>query len=288
MDLSERKYILLEPEKNTEKTISNNSDYNYYVTLKVNVDEVNLNEYEKYVIEYIFESTKISEKTTRIDLNKRFKEIGKSYSNSMNYYKKMQSLKNECINRFYDKVPSKIQRIGILQMVVVLLLLIINTAFISPLTIMTRISLGIVVVIAACFYYGILLTSISSTRILKDSIIEEYNKINGLKKYLTDYSVIKERYPIEIKLWGKYLVFATIFGIADKVQKEFKEELIKQGYNEETINTNYTSLIIASHCSEFYKMTIISTGSSSSGGYSGGGSGGGGGGGGRRRRILKT
>ena len=90
---------------------------------------------------------------------------------------------------------------------------------------------------------------------------------------------MKERFPIEIALWGKYLVFATLFGIADKVSKEFKEELIKNGYDDDYIYSTYPliSLSAVSHSMVSSAMSSTSTGSSSSGGSSGGGSGGGGG-----------
>ncbi|MCB6367174.1 DUF2207 domain-containing protein [Intestinibacillus massiliensis] len=45
----------------------------------------------------------------------------------------------------------------------------------------------------------------------------------GFKKYLKDFTIINERQAVEVELWDDYLVFATLFGIADQVAKEFKE-----------------------------------------------------------------
>ena len=45
-----------------------------------------------------------------------------------------------------------------------------------------------------------------STRSIKEEYIDEYNKLMGLKKYLKEYSKLKDRYPIELVLWNKYLV----------------------------------------------------------------------------------
>ena len=42
------------------------------------------------------------------------------------------------------------------------------------------------------------------------------------KNYLTDFSIINERQAKEVALWNAYLTFASLFGIADKVSKEFK------------------------------------------------------------------
>ncbi len=43
----------------------------------------------------------------------------------------------------------------------------------------------------------------------------------GLKKYLLDFSLIGEREIKEMTLWKEYLVYATLFGIADKVSENF-------------------------------------------------------------------
>lgn len=45
----------------------------------------------------------------------------------------------------------------------------------------------------------------------------------GFKKYLEDFTIINERRATEVQLWDDYLVFASLFGIADKVSQEFKQ-----------------------------------------------------------------
>ena len=45
---------------------------------------------------------------------------------------------------------------------------------------------------------------------------------HGLKRYMQDFSLIKEREVPELVLWEKYLVYATVFGIADRVIKQLK------------------------------------------------------------------
>lgn len=42
---------------------------------------------------------------------------------------------------------------------------------------------------------------------------EEKERLQGLKKYLQDYSLIHKREILEIYLWEKYLAYATIFNI---------------------------------------------------------------------------
>lgn len=51
----------------------------------------------------------------------------------------------------------------------------------------------------------------------------EARKALGLKKFLTDYTLIKERASREVALWQEYLVFGAMLGIADKVASELKD-----------------------------------------------------------------
>lgn len=47
----------------------------------------------------------------------------------------------------------------------------------------------------------------------------------GLKRYLKDYTLIQERQAVDASLWGDYLVYACLFGIAEEVAKQFNEIL---------------------------------------------------------------
>ena len=61
-------------------------------------------------------------------------------------------------------------------------------------------------------------TSISK---YKDEM-EEVRQVFGLKKYLKEFSLIDERHVGEVSLWKDYMIFATLFGIADQVIKDMK------------------------------------------------------------------
>lgn len=52
------------------------------------------------------------------------------------------------------------------------------------------------------------------------SIREEMEHIIGMKKFLEDMSLIHEKEVIEVKMWEEYLIFASILGIADTVEKQ--------------------------------------------------------------------
>jgi uncharacterized membrane protein len=48
---------------------------------------------------------------------------------------------------------------------------------------------------------------------------EHFTKWKAFKKFLNDFGNFKEKDLPEVKLWERYLVYAVIFGIADKVEK---------------------------------------------------------------------
>lgn len=52
---------------------------------------------------------------------------------------------------------------------------------------------------------------------------ERVQQVFGLKKFLDDFTLIDDRGVTEVKLWNNYLVFASLYGIADKVYKDFKK-----------------------------------------------------------------
>ncbi len=127
----------------------------------------------------------------------------------------------------------------------------------------------------------------------------------GLKNYLKDYSLLKEKDIPDLVLWEKYLVYATAFGISEKVIESMKatypEVFVKENWNDEEMarkypllnyacnpiyihnnESNYSPIAnIDSNVSKAYhtSMTEIAAHQSSSSGGSGGGFSGG-----RRRR----
>ncbi len=122
--------------------------------------------------------------------------------------------------------------------------------------------------------------------------VNEIEAWKGLKKYMEDFSLLNEREVPEIEIWERFLVFATSFGIAEKVIKQLK---IVCPDLEQLTGNNYTTMYLmmntdfSSSFSSAISSSISSTYSSATGG-GGGFSGGGGGGGGRRwrRRTLIT
>lgn len=66
------------------------------------------------------------------------------------------------------------------------------------------------------------LRSSSSIKEYKDKL-EEVRQVFGLKKFLKEFSLLEERHVKEVALWKDYMIFATLFGIADQVIKDMKK-----------------------------------------------------------------
>ena len=69
---------------------------------------------------------------------------------------------------------------------------------------------------------------------------EQARHLIEFKNFLEDFTLSKERGAIEVTLWRDYLVLAALFGIADKVAKEF-EKLYPAEFSQFTQNAGMSS-----------------------------------------------
>jgi len=124
--------------------------------------------------------------------------------------------------------------------------------------------------------------------------------IDPIDEFLDDFGRFEEKELPEIILWEKYLVYATLFGLADKVSKameikvkEFSNvdasytssDIFWDYYFYTNLNRDLTRTINNCHANAISAVnranSTSSSGSGFGGGFSGGGGFGGGGGGGR-------
>lgn len=136
------------------------------------------------------------------------------------------------------------------------------------------------------------------TRNLTQKGANEQEQWKALERFMENFSLLDEREVPELVLWDKYLVYATAFGIADKVLKQLKikyPELVDDNY---MISNNYMLVymmsrynfdrMLTSSMQKAYNAGVrerAARQAAASSSYSSGGGGGGGfsGGGGRRR-----
>ena len=124
--------------------------------------------------------------------------------------------------------------------------------------------------------------------VMDDQLYEDSKKLFGLKMFLNEFSRIDTREVIEVTIWEEYLMFAYLFGIADKVAKQLKN-LYPEVLNDPNNNyVDYNTIMYINNISATSVRAATSARaaaesySSGGGGFSSGGGGGGsfGGGGG--------
>ena len=111
--------------------------------------------------------------------------------------------------------------------------------------------------------------------------IDEREKWKGLKKYMEDFSLLNEKEIPALEVWEEYLVYATVFGIADKVIKQLKMVYPQIDEMDDFNTASYIYLMSHTNFNSSFSKAInssisstMSSGSGGGGGFSGGGGGG--------------
>ncbi len=118
---------------------------------------------------------------------------------------------------------------------------------------------------------------------------DEYAKWKGLYDFLNSETLMSERTVVELPLWEQYLVYATAFGISEKVVAALKIRCPDVEMSPLLSNPYYRSSNFYYSCRSFRTATRTASHyshSSGFGGHGGYGGGGRGGGGGRRRSLV--
>ena len=129
---------------------------------------------------------------------------------------------------------------------------------------------------------GIMCSKIKNRiNVLTQKGIDEKEKWKGMKKYMEDFSLLDEKEVPALEVWEKYLVYATAFGIADKVLKQLKTIYPNIDELDNFHTSTYMYFMYHSNFSTSFNSAInssissaYSSGSGGGGGFSGGGGGG--------------
>lgn len=198
-----------------------------------------------------------------------------------------ENVENECTeNKVFD--PSMQNKSNKYVLPIFILILLISFGFFA--TTVTKV-ISKIFLILAVVELVLILWFLRRFNGLTQKGANEREKWKGLKNYMEDFSMLDEREIPELVLWEKFLVYATAFGIADKVIKQLKVKFPELN-NEEYLRTNYAYMYMAfntnndfnfidSMSSSIGSSMNYSSGSGAGGGFSGGG------GGGRRRRWWR-
>ncbi len=140
-----------------------------------------------------------------------------------------------------------------------------------------------ITLVASIIEFVLDIIAMNKINILTQAGVDEKEMWKGLKKYMKDFSLLKEKEIPSIVVWEKYLVYATVFGIAKEVIKQIKIAYPDlENMSDGTLVT--TNLLLSSNFNDTFSKSIsnsinsiMASSDGSGGGFSSGG------GGGRRR-----
>ena len=128
---------------------------------------------------------------------------------------------------------------------------------------------------------GVLSSTIKKRiNVLTQKGVDEKNKWKAFKKFMEDFSMLDQKDIPDVVLWEKYLVFATAFGISEKVLKQLKvvypqiDDINSPIYSSFAYIPIMNAINIETCVSSAVYSGTYSSGSGSGGGFSGGGGGG--------------
>lgn len=189
---------------------------NIEIIIKDKNAEYALTEDENYVYEILLDAVKYADKITV----KEFENYAKIYYEDI--YSKMNSIQR-CVEKYeeesgkIDKEKKKVSRKVIIKFSIYLILFCI--ALIGQMHLILVVPTLFVGLLACMIVCG---KNCSKISIFSEKGNIEVKQWNALKKYMEDYSLLKEKNVPDIVLWEKYLVYATVFGISKKVIEQLK------------------------------------------------------------------
>ena len=211
LDLIDRKYfkiVLID----TENTIIRQTDKDTSV----------LKEHEKTVIEYLSSFAEygdisignIGDRQNR----KNFIEFRKKWTEQAK-----EEVSDSYVERYFDdkgtRIFKKVRTMFLLMDIAVLIIIftrVIDSEYIRTL-------LGATVPILLILYVIMYFVPKTVTGRWTPEGKEVYKKWKNFEKYIKNYSLINERPPESVQVWGKYLVYATALGCADKATKNMRK-----------------------------------------------------------------
>jgi uncharacterized membrane protein len=277
MDLIHRGVIDIEKDPNSK------NDY----ILKLNKNKEELQGFEKTLVEKILFD--ISDSFTIKELNKKIKK------RQEHYYYKFEDFKNEIKEEaknydFFDKVSEEKSNLTAGLGCSVPIAGIFLSIFLKNLMFLSWLILGPI--------YLFIGANAVRRRSYKGK--EEFDKWMALKRFLNDFSNLKEYGPKSVVIWEKYLIYGTILGVAKTVLRALKiifpqltdiengrligvatgATLASFDSRMDFINSALSKVTSATSSAYKTSSSSWSSGGGGGGGFSGGGGGGGGGSGG--------
>ena len=240
---------------------------------------------EERIARFVKNAIGNNEKITIKELQKYIKNHPTAVSNLIEGTQKMTLSKNKNNGNYDEKTAKKKDKyiaIGILYFVFAFFILMFSFAL--------ALAFPVKIIFVGCAMLvinAILAFCINSKlRRLTQKGVDEKEEWKGLKKYMEDFSLLNEKEVPALTLWEEFLVYATAFGIADKVIKQLKLVYPEIENMDNFNHTSYVYLMSHTNFNSSFNSAINSSISSAMSSGSGGGGGFSGGGGGGRRPVV--
>lgn len=268
---------------------SNSKNKNYEFSLE---NKDNLNSSENILIAFLFDSVgknKVNENNKKIFTTKDLKNYASGSKTCTTFIKSYTAWKESVIDdgiaeEFFE-TSNKPKLFGLIILIFAVILLFLIIQF------KVDFILAYIVIFIALIFFIISLAIYKKT--IKGSL--HHAKWNAFRNFLRDFGSFNIKELPEIILWERYLVYATIFGLASKVEKAMNvyiKEMNLENYNYDyyptffylnlgpIINTSFNNAINSAYQSQAANYANTHSHRSSGSGFGGGFSSGGGFGGG--------
>ncbi|MEG1506678.1 MAG: DUF2207 domain-containing protein [Bacilli bacterium] len=248
-----------------------------YTFILKNKDKIN--DTEEYLINFLFNTVGTNNSFTTEDL-KKYAGGTKTCNEFMDSFTKW---KNKVIEDGKKENFFELHSKQIIFSLIFIILAVIIMVYINGHNIAYPLSYIIPFLAVFFFIYTLMVTK----KTVKG--IEHYSKWKAFKNFLNDFGTFETKELPEVILWERYLVYATIFGLADKVEKAINVKINEMSIDDQPvfiypyyiapiIDNSINSSISAAQTriTEQLASSSDSSGSGFGGGFSSGGFGGGG------------
>ncbi len=217
LDLIRRKYLILDA-KGSSGVNDKNPDY----LIKINNEKSqnDLTDSERYLIRWFIKDIGNGEQVSSLQLKSycdNYSSAIKYQESSRNWYKLVKAEAKK-YNFFENSIRSKKNNclvLGVLLTVIISIILLVISGY-------SGYSFGVKLMFSSIFFACALGVYISSIDKRSKKGNEDYVRWKAFKKFLEEFGSFED-YPVpSLIIWEHYLVYATSFGIADKVSEQLK------------------------------------------------------------------
>ena len=233
MDLIRRKYIIIDT--NGQTLTDRNPNYIMYLNRELFTSGVGLTKSEKFLLNWFFNEIG---KDGQLSFNE-LDEYMKNHTNAERYYKSNTDWNEKVYEEsrkknWFDKVNNakKFLIFGLVSVIGSVFLFfqtsVFNTTWISVLFISLLAGSGVMVA-----------SYVTTIKRKTQEGVDEYTKWIAFKKFLEEFSTFED-YPVpSLIVWEHYMVYATMFGIADLVEKQLRTRFKDLQREEEYVSHPY-------------------------------------------------